>query len=193
MGYLITMNASTRQTFAIFCKTGFDVRACNLSRDEAGAILSSDNAVGMAAALSGAVYKRKAAGDKPDYADLYKRGHEAAMAAGREAIPVPMVVGTPVNLIGSLTGTDNRINPATVEYVPDGVCGFAGVVVHPATCGFARWARKAGYSYSHYPTGEYFPVREFNQSLERKEAGARAMAQVFRDAGLKVYVHSRMD
>ena len=121
------------------------------------------------------------------FAALYKQAHEAGMAAGNAAVPVPMVV----------TSGDGALTPGLERkhwIVPEGVCGFASVVVHPATCSFARWYAKTHNERKAYGGGICVKwVGEFNQSMTRKEAYAHAFAEVLRAAGIKAYSQSRMD
>ena len=74
-----------------------------------------------------------------------------------------------------------------------GVCGFAGVVIKPARGKFVSYLKKLGMGYKHYYGGWYVSVREFGQSLTRKEAYAEAFAKVLGEAGMRCYVDSRMD
>ena len=47
--------------------------------------------------------------------------------------------------------------------------------------------------YKHYYGGWYVSVREFGQSMTRKEAYAEAFAKVLTEEGMSCYVDSRMD
>jgi len=129
-----------------------------------------------------------------EFAKLWADAHAAGMAAGNAVRPTPMVV----------CNGDVRINgapldpykPATdiVDVVADGACGFAWVVVRPGSCSFARWAVKEREGRKEYGGGVRVRwVGEFNQSLERKDAYAKAFADVLRAAGINAYAHSRMD
>lgn len=130
-----------------------------------------------------------------EYQALYDRAHAAGVAALEAAKAVPMIVGTPVNMLDSLMGGDGGGFDQTkpTYYVEGGVCGFAAIVL-PGTTGFARWAKKTGKVTAHYGGGMAFRVRAGGQSLQRKEAYAGAFAGVLREAGIeKVHVWSRMD
>lgn len=113
--------------------------------------------------------------------------------AGREAVaamtPVPMLVGSAKSLFS------NELDYSKpVEYVADGVCGFAWVMVRPGTSAFARWLKATGRAHADsYRGGVSVWVSDYNQSMQRKEAYARAMARVFADAGVRAYADSRMD
>ena len=76
--------------------------------------------------------------------------------------------------------------------VPEGPCGFAWVQIKGNTS-FGRWAKKSGLASSAYPKGLMFWVSYGGQSMERKEAYARAFAAVLRENNIEAYADSRMD
>lgn len=78
-------------------------------------------------------------------------------------------------------------------YVADGVCGFAWVTVKPGNCAFANWGKKKGLFSAAYGGGVQYWVGEFDQSMQKKEAFAGAVASYLRDNGIKAYSGSRMD
>ena len=118
---------------------------------------------------------------------LYERAVEAGQKAGIAASPVPMVVGSPTTPLG------NDLDPNKQQYfVADGVCGFAWVQIKGNTA-FARWAKKNTKFDKGYPSGLSYWVSEFNQSMQRKEAFARAMSRVLKEGGVEAYPMSRMD
>lgn len=109
---------------------------------------------------------------------LHEQAHIAGMKAGNECAPTPMIVA------GS---------GGYREYVSDGVCGFAWVKFKGNTS-FGRGMKKLGLARPAYPTGLSVWVSEFDQSMQRKEAYARAYAAVLRDAGITdASAGSRMD
>ena len=119
---------------------------------------------------------------------VLERAHLMGMDAGRRVGVTPMVVGTPTELMG------NEIDYSKKTYVVEGgVCGFAGVVIKPARGKFVSYLKSIGMGNKHYYGGWYVSVREFGQSLTRKEAYAEAFADVLKEVGMKVYVDSRMD
>ena len=120
--------------------------------------------------------------------ELFDRAHHAGLRAGHESTPTPMIVGSPSTPFGS----DIDYSKPT-HFVESGVCGFAGVVIKPARGKFVSYLKSLGMGYKHYYGGYYVPVREFGQSLERKEAYARAYAKVLSEEGMSCYVDSRMD
>ena len=110
------------------------------------------------------------------------------MDAGRSSTPTPMIVGSPSTPFGS----DIDYSKPT-HFVESGVCGFAGVVIKPARGKFVSYLKSLGMGHKHYYGGWYVSVHEFGQSLERKEAYARAYAKVLTEEGMSCYVDSRMD
>ena len=122
-----------------------------------------------------------------DFRGLYEKAREAGLAAGEAAKPRPMIVGTPTTPFGNEIDYTKR-----TYFEPEGVCGFAWVVIKGNTA-FGRWAKKAGLASKNYPKGLMFWVRDFNQSMARKEAYARAFAKVLNDGGVNAYANSRLD
>ena len=122
-----------------------------------------------------------------NFEKLHYAAHTAGLAAGRAATTAPMIVGTAASIVG------NAIDYSQPTYVvPDGVCGFAWVSMKGNTS-YARWARVNGIGRKGYPGGMQIPVREFGQSMQRKEAYAAAYANVLRATGIDCYADSRMD
>ena len=119
---------------------------------------------------------------------LLERAHLMGMDAGRRVGVTPMVVGTPTELFGNEIDCDK-----STYHVSDGVCGFAGVVIKPARGKFVSYLKSLGMGYKHYYGGWYVSVREFGQSMTRKEAYADAFAKVLTEEGMSCYVDSRMD
>ena len=119
---------------------------------------------------------------------LLEKAHLMGMDAGRRVGVTPMVVGTPTELFGNEIDWDN-----STYHVSDGGCGFAGVVIKPARGKFVSYLKSLGMGYKHYYGGWYVSVREFGQSMTRKEAYADAFAKVLTEEGMSCYVDSRMD
>lgn len=125
--------------------------------------------------------------DNAKWSALWDKALAAGLAAGKGASPTPMVVVERANPF-------DRTSPVTRGWeVPDGVCGFAWVVIRPGNSSFARWLVKRGLGRAGYGGGVHVWVDAHNQSLTRKEAHGSAMAEVFRDAGVHAHMHSRMD
>lgn len=125
---------------------------------------------------------------KKDWQRLHEIAHEAGMAAGKSHTPTPMRVVERANPL-------DRNSPIVTDYgiETEGLCGFAWVVIRPATSSFARWLKQRGIGRTGYGGGTHIWVSEFGQSYERKEQYARAYAQVIKDAGLTAYWDSRLD
>jgi predicted nucleic acid-binding Zn finger protein len=77
--------------------------------------------------------------------------------------------------------------------VEDGVCGFASVIVKPANSAFAKYLALQHGARKHYYGGISLSINDFNQSLQKKEAYAKAFAGVLVDAGINAHYESRMD
>lgn len=111
---------------------------------------------------------------------LFAKAHTAGHAAATACVPDPMVV----------------VDSARCEcyHVSDGVCGFAWINIKPGGSAFARFlkARSLARTDSYYG-GVTVWAGDYGQSMERKEAYARAFAAVLREAGINAYSHSRMD
>jgi hypothetical protein len=184
--------ATSRQTWAIFCATGYDVRAASLSLDEASRLIDLSKAdkvkaVAEVADLPGAVQKKKAGGSSDEWAALYDKAHAAGMEAGEGHNPAPMVVTQRADVLDDTSAVKNA------WFVPEGVCGFAWVTVTPGTCSFAKWLAKNHDARKGYYGGMELWVGYFNQSYERKMAYAEAFASVVSEAGVKCYAGGRLD
>jgi hypothetical protein len=112
----------------------------------------------------------------------------AGLKAGAEAKPHTMIVSEADSFTAKgLVGAKHWV-------VPEGPCGFAWVNIYPATSSFARWLAKNGHAKKAYEGGMQIWISEHGQSMERKEAHARAMAEVLtRELGVTAYAGSRMD
>jgi hypothetical protein len=111
-----------------------------------------------------------------------------AYAAGRDAainhIPRPMIV--------KWGGREDTIT--------DGLCGFAWVKLRPANAPFAAWVKRNNLGQvDTYEGGLTVWIGEYNQSMERKYAHARAFAQVVMDEMVRLgskmtaRAHQRLD
>lgn len=121
---------------------------------------------------------------------LWQKALDAGNAAAAACTPTPMIVGTAKAIFGP--GADDIDYSKPTYYVGSGVCGFAWVTFKGNT-GFGRWAKKAGIAKPAYGGGLMYRVSGYGQSLERKEAYARAFAAVLTEAGITAYAQSRMD
>jgi hypothetical protein len=123
-----------------------------------------------------------------------------ADAAGREAVSkltvIPMIVGQAKSLFS------NEIDYSKpTEYVADGVCGFAWINVYPEFKGNTKLGKEerkvleaAGFSKDWENNKRFYLwVRDFNQSLQKKETYARAFAKVVSENGVTASSMSRID
>ena len=118
---------------------------------------------------------------------IYQQAHYQGNVAVEMANVTPMVVQQRENPLND----DSRL--VREYFVSDGVCGFASVTVKPANSKFAKYLVANGLGRKGYGGGVCMSIREFNQSLQRKEAYAYAFASVLNEHGIKAYVESRMD
>lgn len=189
------MEATKRQTWALFCASGLDCRGIDLSRDEASGLIDAlrngfrEQAI-EELQMRGATGEPKVNGATRDreFEELYERAWAAGVEAAAECTPTPMLVQEHANVL-------DDSSPVVKTYAPvmGGVCGFAGVRIRPATTSFARWLKKNQGWWKSYYGGIENSIHEYNQSMERKAAHAGAMAQVLREAGHNAYAWSRED
>lgn len=124
-----------------------------------------------------------------DCSSLYAKADAAGRAAVEKLEVVPMVVGQAKGVFGN----DIDYSKPTY-YVADGPCGFAWVNVKPANSKFAKFLKeRLNARNDSYYGGVCLWVRDYNQSLQKKEAYAYAFARVLQEEGLKAYASSRMD
>ena len=118
---------------------------------------------------------------------IWDEADKAGKASAEKAIPTPMIVGTPTTPLGSDIDYTKK-----TYFVAGGVCGFAEINFAGNTS-FGRWAKNAGLASKNYYGGLYVWVSDYGQSMEIKQAYARAFAQVLRDNGIDATSSSRMD
>lgn len=107
-----------------------------------------------------------------DFAAIAREAHEAGMKAAEEAN---------VQMIG-VQGYAGSFP----------ICGFAWIRF-PGNTAWGRWAKKNAGASKAYPTGLSIWVSQFNQSVDRKYAYARAYANVLNSHGIKAHADSRLD
>ena len=112
------------------------------------------------------------------FAHHWGRAWDEGVRAAMAAIPKPMTV------------VDRDGNK--VDYVSEGVCGFAWLHV-PGNTSFGRWLKKKGLARPDYPTGLSVWVSAYNQSHDRKAAHAYAMASYLQLHGIECSARSRLD
>jgi len=118
---------------------------------------------------------------------IYIQAHNAGNNAVTQTTVTPMIVSQHANPLDDGSETINQ------WIVNDGVCGFANVIIKPATSKFAKFLVANQLGRKHYAGGVSMSIRDFNQSLTKKEAYAYAFAKVLNDNGITAYVDSRMD
>lgn len=119
---------------------------------------------------------------------IYAKADAAGKAAVEKLHVVPMIVGHAKGVFGN----DIDYSKPTY-YVEDGVCGFAWVTVKPANSKFAKWLKQSGLGRNGTYGGVSMWIRDYNQSLQKKEAYASAFARVLNENGINAYSESRMD
>jgi hypothetical protein len=129
------------------------------------------------------------------FQELYTKALEAGQKAFDDAKPVPMIVQQRESAF-------NDSSEVIQEWViDDGVCGFAWLTIRPGNSSFAHWAKKNAGASKAYGGGLsiWSPVGGGSQSMERKQAGVYAMADILMeglselDSKTSVYGQSRMD
>lgn len=118
---------------------------------------------------------------------IYSQANDKGNAAVQMTTVQPMVVQQRENPLND----DSRL--VREYFVSDGVCGFASVTVKPANSKFAKFLVANGLGRKAYNGGVSMSIRQFNQSLQKKEAYAYAFASVLNQHGIKAYVESRID
>jgi hypothetical protein len=122
-----------------------------------------------------------------DNQTIYAQANDKGNAAVQMTTVTPMVVQQRENPLND----DSRL--VREYFVADGVCGFASVTVKPANSKFAKYLVANGLGRKAYNGGVCMSIRQFNQSLTKKEAYAYAFASVLNEHGIKAYVESRID
>jgi hypothetical protein len=118
---------------------------------------------------------------------IYQQAHYKGNVAVEMTTVTPMIVQQRENPL------DDGSKLVRQYFVSDGVCGFASVTVKPANSKFAKFLVANGLGRKGYGGGVCMSIRDFNQSLQKKETYAYAFASVLNEHGIKAYVESRMD
>lgn len=188
------MNMTSRQSWAIFTMAKIDVRKTAISMEKASQLIASlkaggnqfDAAIAEMKTLPGVEIKGEAK-PKQDWLVIYREAEQKGHEAVSRFEPTPMVVNQHASVID-----DN--SPIVRQYVVnDGVCGFATIIIKPATCSFAKWLKKNNLGRVSYYGGIAINVHQFNQSYERKMKYADAFAAVLQSHGITAYADGRLD
>ena len=67
--------------------------------------------------------------------------------------------------------------------VSEGVCGYAYITVRPANSSFGRWLVKEGHARKAWGGGLTINISDYNQSMTRKAAHAKAAADFLTEQG----------
>lgn len=124
---------------------------------------------------------------KRECARIYKEAYAAGLKAGKEVGVPKFVVGTPTTPLG------NDIDFKQKTYILEGLCGFAWINISPARGAFVTYLKSIKVGGKAYYGGYEIWVREFGQSVDRKEAFAGAFAEVLRSYGIPASAGSRLD
>jgi hypothetical protein len=108
---------------------------------------------------------------------IYSEAHNAGMVALNKCVPRPMVV--------------NAVDKS--YYVEDGLCGFAYIIIRPARGQLISWLKKNNIGRKHYNGGYSIFVGEGDQSVAKKEAYAKAFAEVLKKYDINCHVETRLD
>lgn len=136
--------------------------------------------------MSVSVLEKKKPLTKTQCKAIYREAYEAGLLAGNE-------VGVPKFIVGDAIGLSNEIDYSKPTYVLNGLCGFAWVKITPARGAFVNWLKSQGIGDNGYYGGYEIWVREFGQSVDRKQAFATAFAEVLKKYGIEAYGASRLD
>lgn len=184
----VIKEASKRQTFAVFCASGYDVRDCHLTNCQVSALLDNLNqGKSFDLDLYPHAVLKKVVKPKQDWQGLYDKAHLEGVASANEKVPTPMVVTMHENMF------DDNSPIKYQETIQGGVCGFAWIKIRPANCSFANWCRKQEKGSNAYGGGLSIWVHQYGQSMELKMAYASGFAAILQEAGIKAYADSRMD
>ena len=119
--------------------------------------------------------------------EIYNEACKAGEEAGNAYNPVPMIVQTHENCF------DDSSKVVAQDFISEGVCGFAWVLISPARGKFVTWCRKNNIGGLAYEGGWRIGVRGFGQSMQRKEAYAEAFSNILNKYDIKSYYSSRLD
>lgn len=118
---------------------------------------------------------------------IYAEAHKSGQLAVEKITVAPMIVQQHANPL------DDNSDVIKQYYVADGVCGFASINVKPANSKFAKFIVQNNLGHKSIYGGVFMSIRDYNQSLQKKEAYAYAFADVLNKHGIKAYAESRMD
>jgi hypothetical protein len=123
------------------------------------------------------------------FEEVFNEANRAGFAAGEAMTPRAMIVSEHVNPLDDTSAVKRQ------WHASEGACGFASVKIRPGNGSFAKWLVKNGHARKGYYGGVEINISAHGQSIERKEAHARKMAEVLKaKLGLEFcFADSRLD
>ena len=109
--------------------------------------------------------------------------------------PSEIVVPTKINNFGQIWDEAHAAGMEAYNAYNGGwyPCGFASVIIKPATSPFAKWCRKNKDTRKSYYGGEEIWVHGATQSMDQKAAYASAFAGVLQKHGIDARVKTAVD
>lgn len=133
--------------------------------------------------------------EKTGFHEVCDEADIAGLKAVQELTVIPMIVGETKNLFSN----DIDYSKST-EYIEDGPCGFSWVSVKPKHKGNTRLGKEEraeleemGLFKNEYTKTYQLWISQFNQSIQKKEAYARAFSKVLQQYGYNAIPGSRLD
>lgn len=124
-------------------------------------------------------------------ARIFKEAVAAGDKAYKDAVPTPMIVGTPTTPLG------NDIDYSKETYfVSEGLCGFAWVTIRPARGAFVNYLKSIQVGSNGYYGGWRVGYQYTNfkgQSYTRNVAAAGAFSGVLQKYGIDAFSEGRLD
>lgn len=181
--------ATKRQLWALFCITKVKTQNMLLGFEQAADLIRrANNGEDIRQELINLGGEpTKSSSSTFDLQALFNAADKAGRNAAESVVVKPMIV------VGRENPLDDNSAIKESYYVPSGPCGFASIVIRPGNCAFANFLKNNYGAYKHYYGGTNFPVRDYGQSIQLKEAYAYAFAKVVNEAGIKASVDSRLD
>lgn len=190
--------ATSKQTWAIKCLGGGDVRDAGLTRKTASDMIGELKAAKETGGKKFSYRARidVATGEKTvltvDYDALWEEARADGYIAGTDALPTPMTVTKHTNPLDAGSPVEQE------WHVSEGACGFADVNFSMKSGlgrKFGQWLIKNDLARKDsYRGGVTIWISDHGQSVERKSAHASALAKVLQEAGIAdAYSSSRLD
>jgi hypothetical protein len=118
------------------------------------------------------------------WARAERRGREAAQA----------ITPSVMRIVQADPFTGKTLPGAKVYVETEGPCGFAYVTIDPARGPLVSWLKKTGKGHKSYYGGYEVSIHDHGQSLERKSAHAKAMAEYLTAEGVQgISYYDRID